>query len=146
AAEMRGRLLEAIELAHRGAEIVVRLVVRRVQRQHAMIARLRRGGAMRLAQQIAELVVRLEEIGIAFDRLAESGFGFGLAAEHLEKEAERAAGIGPLRRELDGALDVRGGLLRVSGAERQDAEQMPRAGMRLVAREDVAAGRLRVGE
>jgi hypothetical protein len=90
--------------------------------------------------------VRLDEVGIALDRLPERGFGLGLAAQRPENEPERAAGVGPGRRERHRPLDMRGRGLRVSGAERQDAEQMPGAGIRVVAREDVATGRFRLGK
>jgi hypothetical protein len=134
AAEMRRRLVETIEFAQCGTKIVVRLMVRRPQCQHATIARLCLGGAPRVAQQIAELVVRLDEFGIAFDRLAERGFGLCRTIQRPENGAERGTAIGPGRRERHRPLDVRGRRLRASGAERQDTEQMPSPGMHLVLR------------
>jgi len=86
--------------------------------------------------------VRLEEIGIAFGRLPERGFGLGVALEGAEDESERAAAVGPGRGQRHRPLDVRGGRVQIARAQRQDTEQMPGAGVRLVAREDLAAGRL----
>jgi hypothetical protein len=146
AAEMLGGLLEAAELAERGAEIVVRLMVIGPQRQHGAIARLRLGRALRLAQQVGELVVALQEARIERDGAAERGLGLPVAAQDLENEPERVAAIGALRRERDRALRIPGGRRGVARAQGDDGEEMPGACVRLVARQDRAAGRLRVGE
>ncbi len=141
---MLGRLLEPALFAECGAQIVVRLDVVGTEREHPAIARLGVGMALCFTQEIAELIMGFEEIRIADNGLAECGFGVPVAAERAQHETEAVADIGLLRRECRRAFDVRERSFGVAAAQGDDAEKVPGAGVRLVAREQRTAGRLRL--
>jgi hypothetical protein len=139
AAKMPGRFLEPPQLAQRGAEVVVRLVMIGPQRQHAAIARLRLGVAPGFPQEIAELVMGLDEIRIEAEGLPERRLGVLVAAHGQQGKAQAVAAIGPGRGQRARALDMRHGRLRVAGAQRHDAAQVPGPGMALVEGKQLAA-------
>jgi hypothetical protein len=143
-AKRRDGFVEPPLFPKRRAEIVVRLVVIGTQHQHAAVASLGLGCPAGLAQQIAELVMGLYEIGISVDCLAERSFRFTLASERAQHEAKAIAAVGPRRGERDRSLDMRQGSLRVAGAQRHDAEQMPCPGMTFVESKELPAGDFRL--
>ena len=76
AAKLFGRFLEPALLAQRRAQVVARLHVAGGELDHAAVARLGIAVALGFAQEIAELIMSLEEIGIEPDGRAEGRFVF----------------------------------------------------------------------
>jgi hypothetical protein len=111
------------------------------QRQHGAEARLRLRELPAVAQQVAELVVRLGEIRIERDGRPKRRFRFGRTARRRQREAEVVANVGPCRRQGGGALEMGDGHRRVPQAQRHDAEQLPGAGVAGRAREQRPAAR-----
>src|SRR5262249_53241356 len=80
-AEMIGRLFEPALLAERRTQVVVRLRMFGIEREHAAVARLGIDVALSFAQKVAKLVVSLEKARIEGDRFPERRFRLFVPAQ-----------------------------------------------------------------